>query len=198
MALISTTTPLFAALIATVFAAILATDAGLNAGQVSAGGLARAAAHEDITHEDAFALALAAYDAGRYGEAARIWSRLSGAGDAQATAALAGLYRQGLGVPRDLARAAHLYRRAGLRGHVIAQANFAEMLIERESLSPNRDQARAWAWFHLAGVGGNVWAKGQAARLWAALPRADRVRARAFLRTIKKEITARKEIPAGP
>ena len=197
MTLISTATPLIGALIATVFAAILATDAGLNAGpnagQVSAGGLARTAAHEDATHEDAFALALAAYDAGRYGEAARIWSRLSDAGDAQATAALAGLYRQGLGVPRDLARAAQLYRRAGLRGHVIAQANFAEMLIERGGLGPDRDQARAraWAWFHLAGSGGNAWAKDQAARLWSALPQADRDRARALLRTIRNEIPAR-------
>ncbi|MCZ6884844.1 MAG: hypothetical protein O7E53_00615 [Alphaproteobacteria bacterium] len=195
MTLISTATPLIGALIATVFAAILATDASLNAGpnagQVSAGGLARAATHEDTAHEDAFALALAAYDAGRYGEAARIWSRLSDAGDAEATAALAGLYRQGLGVPRDLARAARLYRRAGLRGHVIAQANFAEMLIDRGGLGPDRDQARAWAWFHLAGSGGNAWAKDQAARLWAALPRAGRDRARAFLRTIRKEIPAR-------
>lgn len=51
--------------------------------------------------EDAFAHAIAAYDTGRYGDAAVIWARLAANGDRDATAALAGLYRQGLGVPRD-------------------------------------------------------------------------------------------------
>ena len=187
---------LAAALVAAVFALALALGPAPafaggpaeNAAQDDAGGPA-----EDAAQEDAFARAIAAYDAGRYGEAAKLWSGLSGAGHRDAIAALAGLYRQGLGVARDPARAAALYRRAGLRGHVIAQANFAEMLERGEGRPGTRDQsqARAWAWYRIAGEGGNGWAEAQAKRIWAALTPKHRHRARAILAAIRKEIPTR-------
>jgi TPR repeat protein len=176
------------AIAAALIAAVLALGLALAPAQASAGGRA-----EDAAQEDAFARAIAAYDAGRYGEAARLWSGLSGAGHRDAIAALAGLYRQGLGVARDLGRAASLYRRAGLRGHVIAQANFGEMLERGEGRSRARDHplARAWAWYRIAGEGGNTWAEIQANRVWATLGSTDRHRARALLAAIRKEIPAR-------
>ena len=56
--------------------------------------------------------ALAAFDAGDYAEAARIWRQRAAAGDTAAMVALAGLYEAGLGVPRDPDRALALYRAA--------------------------------------------------------------------------------------
>lgn len=138
--------------------------------------------------DDAFARAIAAYDAGRYGAAVSIWTRLAENGDVDATAALAGLYRQGLGVPRDGARAAALYRRAGLGGHVIAQANLGEMLAQGVGVA--RDPGRAWAWLRRAADGGNAWAEGRAKGIWDGLTTAARDRARALLAAIRKQRAA--------
>ncbi len=135
--------------------------------------------------EETFARAIAAYDAGRYIEAVRLWRRLADQGDRDAGAALAGLTRQGLGTPRDATRAAALYRRAGLAGHVIAQANFAEMLVLGEGVTG--DSARAWAWFHLAGRGGNAWAKTEAKGIWGKLNNEAQRRARQAFSRIKRE-----------
>ncbi len=63
----------------------------------------------------------AAYDGGDYVEAARIWRELAAAGDTAAMVALAGLCEQGLGVPRDPARARELYERAAARGDPTAR-----------------------------------------------------------------------------
>lgn len=63
-----------------------------------------------------FAAGLAAYDAGRYEEAAVIWSRLAENGDPAAMVSLAGLYEAGFGVGRDPGRALALYRRAAALG----------------------------------------------------------------------------------
>ena len=139
--------------------------------------------------DDAFAGALAAYDAGRYHAAARAWGRLAENGNRDAAVALAGLYRQGLGVPRDAARAAALYRRAGLAGHVIAQANLGEMLARGEGVA--RDPVRAWAWSRLAAEGGNAWAEDQAKGIWGRLTAAARDRATAALAGIRRERAAR-------
>lgn len=139
--------------------------------------------------EAAFARAIAAYDAGRYGDAADAWARLAGNGDKDATAALAGLYRQGLGVPRDAARAAALYRRAGLGGHIIAQANLGEMLGRGEG-TPH-DEILAWAWFRLAASGGNAWAGSQAKGVWDGLTADGRGQAMAALARIRREMAAR-------
>ncbi len=192
------------AIAAALVAAVLALGLALAPAQASAGGPDQASAGgqaEDAAQEDAFARAIAAYDAGRYFEAAKLWSGLSDSGHRDAIAALAGLYRQGLGVTRDLGRAAALYRRAGVRGHVIAQANFAEMLERGEGRFRDRSQARdhprdhprarAWAWYRIAGEGGNAWAGVQANRVWAALTAKERGRARALLAAIRKEIPAR-------
>ena len=139
--------------------------------------------------EDAFARALAAYDSGRYGDAAGTWARLAENGNVDAMAALAGLYRQGLGVPRDAGRAAALYRRAGLAGHVIAQANLGEMLAQ--GIGVPRDPGRAWAWLRRAADGGNAWAEGRAKDVWDGLTIAARGRATAVLAGLRRQRPAR-------
>jgi len=100
---------------------------------------------------------LAAYDAGRYAETARIWGELAEEGDAMAQLGLAGLYRQGLGVPRDLAEAARLYRQAALQGNDDAQINLARLYAEGAGVP--RDPVRAYKWFGLAAAKGRDWAK---------------------------------------
>lgn len=69
----------------------------------------------------AYADGLAAYDGGRYVEAAAIWSELARAGDPVAMVSLAGLYDAGFGVPRDPAKALELYRRAAASGDPVAR-----------------------------------------------------------------------------
>ncbi len=157
--------------------AITATPARAGGGTGAGGG------------EDGFARALAAYDSGRYGDAAGTWARLAENGNVDAMAALAGLYRQGLGVPRDAARAAALYRRAGLAGHVIALANLGEMLAQ--GIGVPRDPGRAWAWLRRAADGGNAWAEGRAKDVWDGLTIAARGRATAVLAGLRRERAAR-------
>jgi TPR repeat protein len=168
--------------IATVFVTVLASGLVTGLGD-------NTAAPARAGGGDAFARALAAYDAGRHGDAAGTWARLAANGDRDATAALAGLYRQGLGVPRDAARAAALYRRAGLSGHVIAQTNLGEMLAQGEGIK--RDGAGAWAWFRLAADGGNAWAEGQAKAICNGLTAEARGRAMSARTRIERERVAR-------
>jgi TPR repeat protein len=103
-----------------------------------------------------FAEGLAAYDAGNYGTARAAWSTLAEAGDVRAQTALAGLYAQGAGVPRDYAIATRWFRRAADRGHVIAQLNLGDYYAR--GLGVPRDLASAWLWLSLAARQGNGWA----------------------------------------
>ena len=72
--------------------------------------------------------ALAAYDAGDYAEAARLWRQRAAAGDATAMVALAGLYEAGFGVPVDPERALALYRAAAAVGDPTARRILARRL----------------------------------------------------------------------
>lgn len=104
----------------------------------------------------AFAEGLRAYDAGDYTDAVKRWRPLAERGDAEAEAALAGLYVQGLGVPRDAAEAVHWYRRAAERGHGVAQMNLGDMLARGRGVK--RDPVRAYFWLELAARQGKSWA----------------------------------------
>lgn len=99
---------------------------------------------------------LAAYDAGDYRETFAQWRPLAASGDPEAQAALAGLYAQGLGVPRDLSRASHWFRRAAEQGHTIAQLNLGDYYARGYGVG--RDKVRAWFWLSLAARQGNRWA----------------------------------------
>ncbi len=99
---------------------------------------------------------LRAYDAGDYAATVREWRPLAEAGDADAQAALAGLYMDGLGVGRSAAEAAAWYRRSARQCHLIAQINLGEMYALGRGVA--RDPVVAWAWLEVAAGRGSRWA----------------------------------------
>lgn len=99
---------------------------------------------------------LEAYDAGDFVTARAHWHPLAESGDAEAQAALAGLYAQGLGVAADPSRAADWFRRAAEQGHTIAQLNLGDHYAR--GLGVKRDPVQAWVWLSLAARQGNRWA----------------------------------------
>ncbi len=99
---------------------------------------------------------LRAYDGGDYATAYREWADLASAGDAESQAALAGLYRSGLGVPQDEAKAASWYRWAAEQGHGMAQLNLGEMHLTGSGVP--RDYVQAYFWLSLAAAQGHGWA----------------------------------------
>ncbi len=105
---------------------------------------------------DTLADGLAAFDGGDYREAVRIWRALADRGDALALVALAGLYRAGTGVGRDMAAAARLYRAAAERGNADAQLNLGELLGGGFGIA--RDRVAAYMWLSLAAAQGRAWA----------------------------------------
>lgn len=122
-----------------------------------------------------FDAGLDAYDGGRYADAVAHWEPLAANGHANAQLALAGLYRHGLGVPADAARAARLYRMAAERGLAVAQVNLGEMYARGEGVA--RDSVQAFVWYRRAAALGNAWAVRAAAAVAARLTPAERERA---------------------
>jgi TPR repeat protein len=82
---------------------------------------------------DTVADGLRAYDAGDYAVAARIWGALAEEGNAMAQLGLAGLYRQGIGVPRDLVEAYVWFDLAAAQGRRGAQERRHELAAELTS-----------------------------------------------------------------
>lgn len=79
-----------------------------------------------------------------YSEAVNRLKPLAENGDPEAQYRLAGLYRAGKGVSRDLDKASEIYRQAATAGHADAQFSLA-LLIEKSNDSPSsRRQARRW------------------------------------------------------
>ncbi len=111
----------------------------------------------DAQGRKAFGEGLAAYDAGDYETAARLWRGLAEAGDAGAQSALADLYALGLGVAANSAVAAEWYLRAARKGQIIAQMNLGEFYATGRGVE--RDSVRALAWFSLAAGRGHMWAR---------------------------------------
>ena len=102
-----------------------------------------------------FAEGLAALDAGDFESALEAWRPLAEAGDAEAQVALAGLYRDGLGFPADLAQAVRLYRRAAEQGDAVAQLNLGGLYSRGEGVP--RDFVQAYLWLSLAAAQGRRW-----------------------------------------
>lgn len=104
--------------------------------------------------------ATAAFDAGDYPTAERIWSDMASRGDARAMVSLAGLYDVGLAPPPQGVTAKGLYRRAARLGDADAMQNYAEIL-EREGT----DTTGAACWYARAAAAGRSWAARQHRRL---------------------------------
>jgi TPR repeat protein len=108
---------------------------------------------------------LEAFDAGDYETVLEEWLPLAKAGNVDAQIALAGMYRQGVGVKRDLGRAIELYRAAALQGHVSGQLNLGDMYATGTGVE--RNLIYAYGWLSLASKQGHSWAKDRLAEVAA-------------------------------
>jgi TPR repeat protein len=91
-----------------------------------------------------FDQAVAAYDAGDFAGAYRIWSDLADEDDLAAMRNAAQLLRQGKGVEKDSKRAFKLYSEAADKGLVTAMANVGDMYLAGEGVEKNPQAAAAW------------------------------------------------------
>ena len=95
---------------------------------------------------------IAAYDAGDYPVALRLF--LDAGGSPFAQAMIGHIYGEGLGVPRDQARSIYWYRLAADQGHAIAQYNLG--VIHEKGLGVSRDYVAAVFWYRLAAEQGRA------------------------------------------
>jgi TPR repeat protein len=99
---------------------------------------------------------LQAFDAGDYETALAEWRPAAAAGDADAQLALAGMYRQGVGVRQDWRRAIDYYLAAARQGHVSGQLNLGDLFVTGQGVP--RDLVRGYAWLLLAARQEHAWA----------------------------------------
>jgi TPR repeat protein len=90
--------------------------------------------HDEITA--AFNSGVAAYDAGKYETAFRIWWNLQFE-DIAAMRNVAMMLRKGQGTPKNPKKAMEIYQRAADAGLPTAQADLADMLLKGEAGPPN-------------------------------------------------------------
>jgi hypothetical protein len=126
-----------------------------------------------------FADGLQAYDGGDLESAVEAWRDAAAAGDLDAVVALAGLYAEGTGLPRDWRAAARLYRQAADTGHKIAQLNLGELYAFGRGVE--RDLEQAYLWYGLAAEQRSAWAARELAALTQRLPADALARAKALL-----------------
>jgi len=103
--------------------------------------------------------AVAAFDAGDYQIAFRLFKPLAEQRVTEAQAGLAFFYFQGKGVPEDDAKADYLYRKAAERGHVEAQIELGDMYDEGKGIP--EDDAKAVHWYRKAAEQGYARAQQQ-------------------------------------
>jgi TPR repeat protein len=92
------------------------------------------------TLKNSFDAGVAAYDAGDYAKAYKIWSTIDD-DDIAAMRNVAMMRRQGLGTAKDPKGAEDLYLRAAEAGLPTAQADLADMLIRGEAGPPDPEHA---------------------------------------------------------
>lgn len=92
--------------------------------------------------ETPFEQGVVAYGKGDYVEAKKDWEQALAAGDWDAARNLGLLYRKGLGVEPDAARAADYYRQAADHGILNAQLNLAELYIVGQGVPKDLTKAK--------------------------------------------------------
>jgi TPR repeat protein len=98
--------------------------------------------------------------------AAALFERAADAQIADAQYALAVLYREGRGVPKDAGRAVELLEQAASNGNVAAEVELAIMQFNGEGMP--KDEAGAAKRFRIAAMRGNAIAQNRLARIYAA------------------------------
>jgi hypothetical protein len=96
---------------------------------------------------------LAAYQAGDYQKAFRLWKSLAEQGDAGVQFNLGVMYARGEGVPEDDAKAVHWYRKAAEQGSAKAHISLGLMYYKGEGVP--EDFVRAYAWTSIAAAQGD-------------------------------------------
>lgn len=96
--------------------------------------------------------AVAAANDGKFVIAFNEFSMLAEAGDARAQQALAWIYYEGQGRPRDYEKAVFWYRKAADQGNVTAQINLAQMYAYGKGVPQDFSKAAHW-WGELAEQG---------------------------------------------
>jgi TPR repeat protein len=91
-----------------------------------------------------FEKGVAAFEIGQYKEAIEFWEPLAEQGNVDALRNLAQLYRLGLGVQQDDAKAFALYEDAAERGSDEAQVNVAFLLLTGKGVDQDREKAASW------------------------------------------------------
>ncbi|MBQ9405771.1 MAG: sel1 repeat family protein [Desulfovibrio sp.] len=86
----------------------------------------------------------AAYVAGKYALAGRIWRELADAGDGQAMSNLGVLYDLGQGVEVDMGRALHWFAEAAKKGNPSGMSNYGRMLEQGRGIAANPEEAARW------------------------------------------------------
>lgn len=95
---------------------------------------------------------LAAYDAGDYDKARRIWQPLAEKGDVRAQRGMGKMYEKGRGVERDFATALKWYRPAAEKGD--AESQYRLSVGYGYGLGVKQDEAKAMEWLRKAAENG--------------------------------------------
>ena len=96
---------------------------------------------------------IALFHEGHYAEALPLFTRQADAGDLTATNYVGIHYYLGLGVQRDLSKAAQWFQAAALGENANAQRNLGVMYLRGYGVE--KDYSRAYGWFYHAYLGGN-------------------------------------------
>jgi len=86
---------------------------------------------------------MAAYHAGDYQKALRLWKPFAKQGDVDAQYNLGDMYAKGKGVPEDVAKAVHWYTKAAKQGYAEAQYQLGVSYYNGEGV--RQDDVRAYA-----------------------------------------------------
>lgn len=97
---------------------------------------------------------MAAYKAGRYKEAAKLWQPLADKGDANAQYNIGLLYRNGQGVKQDDRQALVWFSKAAQQGMLDAQYNTGLMYFEGRGVAASKPEA--FEWWKLAAAKGHA------------------------------------------
>lgn len=116
-------------------------------------------------HADDMSQALAAYQAGHYQEAYRLWAPLAEQGNANAQYNLGLLYRHGRGVEQNDRLALVWFSRAAQQGLLDAQYNTGLMYMEGRGVAVSKRDALEW--WQLAAERGHAAAQHNLAVLYA-------------------------------
>jgi len=107
-----------------------------------------------------------AFDAGDFGKALSLLTPLAEGGHPRAQNGMGVLFDNGLGVSRDLSKAAEWYRLSAEQGYAKAQFNLAVMYAKGEGVT--RDLKQAASWYRLAAEQGHAFAQHNLAQMYLA------------------------------